>query len=325
MNKKPKLLTQVRNAIRAKHYSYLTEKSYIQWIRRYIFFHDIRHPKDMGANEVGAFLSHLAVDRKVAPKTQNQALCALVFLYKHVLKKELGDVTNLMWAKKHVYLPVVLSQCEIIEVFGHIMGLPLLMCQLMYGAGLRKMECHRLRLKDIDFDRHQIIIRQGKGFKDRHVPLPNMTVQAIRTQIEVVKNLHQQDRELNLAGVELPYAIERKYPNAGTELGWQWLFPSLRLSQDPRTKITRRHHIHPTVVAKHLRKAVLESKIMKKVTCHTLRHSFATHLLEKNSDIRTVQELLGHNDVRTTQVYTHVMKRNATGAKSPLDSLNYDV
>jgi integron integrase len=324
MERKPKLLEQVRHSIRAKHYSYLTEKSYVHWIKKFIYFNNVKHPKDMGAEEVGRFLSYLAVKKSVAPKTQNQALCALVYLYKHVIQIELGEITNLMWAKKHVHLPVVLSKSEVFLILDNMVGLPLLMAQLMYGTGIRKMECHRLRIKDIDFERNQITIRQGKGFKDRQVPLPNLAVSAINAQIKIVENLWEQDRKLNVAGTELPYALERKYPNAGTELAWQWLFPSLKLSHDPRTRIERRHHVHPSVVAKHLRRAVTKAKLMKKVTCHTLRHSFATHLLEANSDLRTVQELLGHTDIRTTQIYTHVIKRNGSGTLSPLDILDKD-
>lgn len=321
MEKKPKLLDQIRFAIRAKHYSYQTEKVYVRWAKKYIYFHKLKHPKDMSATQVGEFLSDLAVRYKVSPSTQNQALCAIIFMYKHVLKSELGEITNLMWAKKHIYLPVVLSQQEVLSIFHHLHGLPLLMIQIMYGAGLRKMECHRLRVKDIDFDRQQIIVRQGKGFKDRYVPLPQITAVSLEAQIEIVKNLFVQDRKLNVNGVELPYAMSRKNPNAGKSLGWQWIFPSLRLSKDPRSKIKRRHHVHPTVVTKHLKKAVDKSLIHKKISCHTFRHSFATHLLESNSDLRTVQELLGHNDVRTTQIYTHVLKRNSNGSLSPLDQL----
>jgi len=321
VTKKPKLLDQVRLSLRAKHYSYQTEKVYVHWVRRYIYFHKLEHPKNMTAKDIGDFLSNLAVQHKVSPSTQNQALCALIYLYKHVLQIELGEITNLMWAKKNIYLPVVLSQNEILKIFEQMSGLPLLMVQLMYGAGLRKMECHRLRVKDIDFERQQIIVRQGKGFKDRYVPLPQVASGPLNAQLEIVKNLHAQDSNLNVNGVELPYAISKKAPKAGTSLSWQWIFPSLKLSNDPRTGIIRRHHVHPTVVSKHLKAAVCRAGIHKKVSCHTFRHSFATHLLEANSDLRTVQELLGHNDVRTTQIYTHVLKRNNNGSLSPLDQL----
>ncbi|MEE4245857.1 MAG: integron integrase [Kangiellaceae bacterium] len=318
---KPKLLEQVRRAIRAKHYSYQTEKSYLGWIRKYIHFHNLQHPKDMGKNEIGAFLTHLAANLHVSPSTQNQALCAILFLYRHVLDIEIGEITNLMWAKPTQYLPVVLSQQEVKKLLSVMSGAPLLMCQLMYGAGLRKMEVHQLRVKDLDFDRKQIIVRQGKGGKDRHVPLPISCEQSLRGQIGITEELAARDRALNLPGVQLPNAIERKYPNAGLDLAWQWIFPSLNISEDPRSGIKRRHHVHPTVVAKHLRKAVTLSRVGKRVTCHTFRHTFATHLLEANSDLRTVQELLGHKDVSTTQIYTHVLKRNSTGAESPLDRM----
>jgi integron integrase len=319
---KPKLMQLLRNAIRAKHYALSTEKTYCTWVRSYIFYHGLKHPKDLDEDDIGSFLSYLAVEKKVSPKTQNQALCAILFLYRHVLMRELNDTINYRWAKPSQYLPVVLSKSELDDILSEMSGCPLLMAQLMYGAGLRKMEVHRLRIKDVDFHRHQIIIRQGKGNKDRYVPLPKATIPALKEQLAISESLFKQDRLLNVEGVEMPFALIRKYPNANKELNWHWVFPSLKLSVDPRTKIKRRHHIHPSVVAKHLNKACKEARIMKKVTCHTLRHSFATHLLESNSDIRTVQELLGHSDVRTTQVYTHVMDRSRSGVLSPLDSIN---
>ncbi|WP_144394844.1 integron integrase [Pleionea sediminis] len=323
MTKKPKLLDQVRFTLRAKHYSYLTEKTYVHWIRRYIYFHNVKHPKEMGESEIGQFLTHLAVNKKVSPATQNQALCSLLFLYRHILKIDIDKITNLKWAKPTQYLPVVLSKNEVSNLFSCMYGVPLLMAQIMYGAGLRKMEVHQLRVKDIDFDRHQIIVRQGKGGKDRHVPLPKSCRETLTEQISLTKNLCQQDRALNIPGVQLPYAIEKKYPNAGKELSWQWVFPSLKISKDPQSNIRRRHHIHPSVVAKHLKAAAKHCGLGKKISCHTLRHSFATHLLETNSDLRTIQELLGHKDVSTTQIYTHVMQRNETGTSSPLDTLQY--
>ena len=318
---KPKLIWQVRSAIRAKHYSYQTEKSYVQWIKKFIHFHKLRHPKEMREAEVGAFLNYLAVQCKVAPSTQNQALCALIFLYKHVLKNELGTVAGLLWAKPKLYLPVVLSTQEVQAIINALTGTPKLMIQIMYGAGLRKMECHNLRVKDIDLQRHQIIVRQGKGGKDRYVPLPKQCVEPLQAQIELSRQLYQQDKQLNVAGVYLPFALDNKFPNAGREFAWQWIFPSLRLSKDPRTAVVRRHHLHPSVVTKHLKTAVFQAGVYKKVTCHTFRHSFATHLLENRADIRTVQELLGHNDLTTTQIYTHVMGKNKLAIESPLDHL----
>ncbi len=322
MSNKPKLLELVRRALRVKHYSYQTEKTYIQWIKKYIYYHNLKHPKDMGKHEIGEFLTHLANERHVSPATQNQALCSLLFLYRHVLDIEIGQITNLLWAKPTQYLPVVLSKQEVIDLLSYLRGTPLLMCQLMYGAGLRKMEVHQLRVKDIDLDRDQIIVRQGKGGKDRHVPLPEICKAPLKVQIDLSLQLCEQDRALNIAGVHLPHAINSKYPNAGTDIAWQWIFPSLRISEDPRTGIRRRHHVHPSVVAKSLRQAVQLSRLNKKVTCHTFRHSFATHLLENGYDIRTIQELLGHKDVSTTQIYTHVIKRNSSGILSPLDTIN---
>ena len=275
----------------------------------------------MGVAEIGDFLSFLAVSKRVSPATQNQALCAIIFLYKHVLKTPLTEEINMKWAKRQEHVPVVLSSEEILILLDGFSGLPKLMASLCYGTGVRKMECHRLRVKDIDFDRKEITIRQGKGNKDRRVPLPKSCVKELKVQLAFVKELHRKDRIENLPGVELPYAINRKYPNAGTSLAWQWIFPSLRVSLDPRTLIRRRHHVHPSVLTKHLKKALDRSGILKHVTVHVLRHSFATHLLESGADLRTVQELLGHSDVKTTQIYTHVLNRNASGSLSPLDRL----
>ncbi|WMS88163.1 integron integrase [Pleionea litopenaei] len=319
---KPKFMWLVRTKIRSLHYSYQTEKTYAQWIKRFIHFYNLKHPNDMGAEEVTNFLSHLAVARKVSPATQNQALCALVFLYKKVLNTPLGENTiDAVRAKYHKNLPVVLSVSEVRNVLSKMHGLPKLMAQIIYGTGLRKSEVHRLRVKDIDFDRNQISVRRGKGNKDRPLPLPETCKDDLNAQIEFVKQLHLKDRRENIDGVELPYAFERKSPNVGKSLAWQWLFPSLRISTDPRTLIIRRHHVHPSVFAKHVKKAVEETEINKKVTAHVFRHSFATHLLESGADIRTVQELLGHTDVRTTQIYTHVLNRNPSGTLSPLDKL----
>ncbi|MBV1910516.1 MAG: integron integrase, partial [Kangiellaceae bacterium] len=267
------------------------------------------------------FLSHLAVKWNVSPSTQNQALCALVFLYKHVIKNPLDDNICGVRAKRQRNIPVVLTQDEVLDILNSMYGLPKLMAALCYGGGLRKMECHRLRVKDVDLQRMEITVRKGKGNKARRVPVPMSCKDPLEAQLSFVKSLHEKDQIDNLAGVELPYATNRKYPKAGTSFIWQWIFPSLKISICPRTLIQRRHHVHPSVLSKHLRSAVEKSMVNKHVTLHVLRHSFATHLLETGADIRTVQELLGHSDVKTTQIYTHVLNRNASGSLSPLDKL----
>jgi len=321
-SKSPRFISLVRSKIRVMQYSYQTEKTYVYWIKHFIHFHNLQHPKDLGASEVTDFLTYLAVHKKVAPATQNQALCALVYMYKHVLESPLGENSiDAVRAKYHKNLPVVLSVEEIKKLFTHIYGLPKLMAQVIYGTGLRKSEVHRLRVKDIDFDRNQITVKRGKGNKDRPLPLPKACKEELRQQLEFVKQLYFKDQRENISGVELPYALERKEPNAGKLLAWQWIFPSLRLSTDPRSLNIRRHHVHPTVFSKHVKKAVEKAEINKKITAHVFRHSFATHLLESGADIRTVQELLGHTDVRTTQIYTHVLNRNPSGTLSPLDKL----
>ncbi|MBV1911317.1 MAG: integron integrase [Kangiellaceae bacterium] len=320
--KGPKLMWRVRSKIRTLHYSFQTEKTYVHWIKRFIHYYHLKHPETMAEKEISAFLTHLAVDRKVSPSTQNQALYALLFLYKQVLEIDLPDkAINAVRAKPITNLPVVLSTSEVKVLHSSMSGLPKLMAQVIYGTGLRKSEVHRLRVKDIDFDRNQITVKRGKGGKDRPLPLPQTCKNELKSQIDFVNQLYLKDRKENIHGVELPYAIGIKYPNAGKSLAWQWVFPSLRISTAPRTKIQRRHHVHPTVFSKHLKKAVVEAGIQKHVTSHVFRHSFATHLLESGADIRTVQELLGHTDVRTTQIYTHVLNRNPTGTLSPLDKL----
>jgi len=313
------LFTRVRDLIRLKHYSIRTEKSYLSWIMRYIFFHNKRDPKEMANPEIEAFLSHLAVDLKVSGATQNQAFNAILFLYKEVLKKELDNSIDAIRAKKPKRLPTVMTKDETMKVIGAIPADHQLMVKLIYGSGLRLMECLRLRVKDIDFENNQILVRDAKGMKDRVTVLPGTLKPSLREHLERVKLVHQNDVARGYGRVYLPYALERKYPNASLEWGWQYLFPAKGLSKDPRTGEVRRHHIHENSLQKAVKTAVRLVGITKPVNVHTFRHSFATHLLEANYDIRTVQELLGHNDVSTTMIYTHVLNKPGVSIKSPLD------
>ena len=319
-SKQPKLLERVRITIRTKHYSYSTEKTYIHWIRKYILFHDKRHPNDMGEPEISQFISHLAVSKRVAASTQNQALCAILFLYKQVLKVDIGEM-DITWAKKGKRLPVVFSPNEVRKIMSQLSGTKWIMVNLLYGAGLRLKECLRLRVKDIDFDYGEITIRSSKGNKDRVTILPEILKEPLRKQIEKVRRLHEKDLKAGFGKVSLPFALERKYRNANSELGWQYVFPSRTLSVDPRNGLKQRYHVHSTVLQKVVREAKKKASITKHASCHTFRHSFATHLLRDGQDIRTVQELLGHNNVNTTMVYTHVLKKGGFGVTSPSDKL----
>ena len=314
-----KLLDQIRDAIRLKHYSYNTEKTYVHWTKRYILFHNKRHPAEMGVVEIEAFLTYLAKEGNVSSSTQNQALNALLFLYRNVLQIDLPVKLHALRTKRSEHLPTVLSKDEVMRVISGMQGLQQLMAQLLYGCGLRLMECLRLRVKDIDFEQYQIIVREGKGDKDRATMLPASLVEALRNQIAFVRNLHDQDTKSGYGSVELPYALARKYSNADKELGWQYIFPSNRLSTDPRSGIMRRHHLDPSGLQRAVRAAAKLARIEKPVSPHTFRHCFATHLLEAGYDIRTVQELLGHKDVKTTMIYTHVLNRGPKAVKSPLD------
>ena len=316
----PRLLDRVRERIRYKHYSLRTEESYVQWIRRFIMFHDKRHPSEMGAPEVEAFLTSLAVEGNVAASTQNQARSALLFLYKEVLGSALPWLDNVEQAKKPRRLPVVLTEDEVRSVLALLDGVAWLAAALLYGAGLRLMECMRLRVQDIDFKRREILVRDGKGFKDRVTMLPAKTAALLQKHLEVVRAMHQQDLAEGFGEVYLPYALERKYPNAGKSWGWQYVFPAAKRSRDPRSEKTRRHHLDGQAIQRAVKQAVVRAGIVKPATPHTLRHSFATHLLQNGQDIRTVQELLGHEDVQTTMIYTHVLNRGGRGVTSPLDS-----
>ena len=318
-NSKPKLLGQLRDAIRTKHYSMKTEEAYVHWTKRFILFHNKRHPKEMGENEINQFITHLAVKDKVSASTQNQALCAIVFLYKQVFKIDIGDLGNVVWAKKPNRVPVVFTRSEAQAVLSQLTGMNWLMGMLLYGAGLRLTECLQLRVKDIDFEYQQITVHNAKGAKDRVTPLPERIIEQLKQHLKYVKELHEKDLKDGYTSVYLPYALERKYPNVGKELGWKFLFPATQISTDPRTGIKRRHHIYETVLQKAVKQAVRKAGITKHASCHTFRHSFATHLLESGYDIRTVQELLGHKDVKTTMIYTHVLSKGGLGVKSPAD------
>ena len=317
----PRLLDRVRQAIRVRHYSRRTEKAYVAWTRRYILFHGKRHPSEMGAAEITQYLSSLAVQGHVAGSAQNQALSALLFLYRAVLGQELPWLDEVVRAKRTGRLPVVLTRDEVRTVIRGLRGTHRLMAILLYGAGLRLLECAQLRVKDLDFGRKQITVRAGKGEKDRATPLPAIVAADLAAHLEVVKRQHDMDLRHGAGWVELPWALARKYPNAGREWPWQWVFPATRLYVDRETGQRRRHHLHESVLQRAVRDAVRRAEIPKRATCHTLRHSFATHLLEDGRDIRTVQELLGHRDVSTTQIYTHVLNQGPAGVRSPADGI----
>ncbi|QBB72026.1 integron integrase [Pseudolysobacter antarcticus] len=317
----PKLLDQLRARIRALHYSIRTEDAYADWARRFILFHEKRHPRDMGVAEVEAFLTHLAVERKVSASTQNQAKAALLFLYKKVLQIELPWLSEVVAAKVSRRLPVVLTQREVRELLLQLNGVTWLVASLLYGAGMRVLEGLRLRIKDIEFERREIIIREGKGSKDRITVLPENLILPLREQIEHARALHQKDLADGMGSVWLPDALAMKYKNAAKSWGWQYVFPSAVRSIDPRSAAQRRHHVHEQSIQKAVSLAAKRAAIDKPCTPHVLRHSFATHMLQSGYDIRTVQELLGHQDVSTTQIYTHVMNKGGRGVLSPLDSL----
>lgn len=319
MVSQPKLLDQVRAVIRSKHYSRRTEESYVDWIRRYIRFHGLRHPRDMSAAEIASFLTHLAVDLEVAASTQNQARSALLFLYREVLGIDLEAPEDVIAAKMPRRLPVVLTRVEVHAVLGQLFGVHRLMAQLLYGSGLRLMECVRLRVKDLDFARRELTVRDGKGMRDRVTMLPDRLLDPLRDHLVPVRRTHEEDLGRGYGAVYLPFALERKFPNANREWGWQYVFPAERLSSDPRGGETRRHHRDERGLQMAVKQAVRAAGVAKPASCHTFRHSFATHLLEDGYDIRTVQELLGHTSVKTTMIYSHVLNRGGRGVRSPLD------
>ncbi|MBN2200421.1 integron integrase [bacterium] len=316
----PLWMDEMRAVLRAMHYSLRTETAYLGWAAGFVRYHENRHPSDMGEQQINEFLKHLAVHRNVSSSTQNQALCAIVFLYKHVLKKNIGEL-ELIWAEKPRKLPVVFSPAEIKAVMSRLNGTAWMTAMLLYGSGLRLMECLRLRVKDIDFDYRQITVHDGKGFKDRVTMLPEKLVAPLKDHLAKVKNLHEKDLLGGTGSVYIPYALERKYPQASKGFAWQYVFPARQISVDPRSGIRRRHHLDAAVVQKAFKQAVRGAGILKHAGPHSLRHSFATHLLMRGSDIRTVQELLGHENVATTQIYTHVLNRGGLGVKSPADDL----
>lgn len=315
----PRLLERVRDAIRVRHYSIRTEQAYTGWIRRFILFHGKRHPAEMGKFEVEAFLTHLAVSGNVAAPTQNQALSAVLFLYKEVLGQELGWMENVVRAKKPAKLPVVFTREEVRSIMARLDGVRWIMAMLLHGSGLRLLECLRLRVKDIDFDRRCLTVREGKGGKDRVTVLPDAVIEPLQRQIERVREVHARDLAAGFGAVYLPHALDRKYPAANRTIAWQYVFPASARALDPRSGIERRHHLDESVLQRAVKNAIRAAGIEKPGSCHSLRHSFATHLLEDGYDIRTIQELLGHSDVSTTMIYTHVMNRGGRGVRSPAD------
>jgi integron integrase len=314
-----KILDQVRDAIRLKHYSYKTEETYVQWIRRYILFHNKQHPKDMAVPEIEAFLTHLATVENVAASTQNQAFSALLFLYRHVLQVPLDDRIDALRARRSRYLPTVLTPEEARDIIRQMTGVYRLLALLLYGSGLRLREVLQLRIKDIDFAQHQLIIRNAKGGESRVAILPDRAINPLKYHLEQVKKLHQADLDQGYGATQLPFALAKKYKNASRDWVWQFVFPSSTRCQDPRTGAIVRYHLHESGLQKAVKQAVRQTQIPKRVSCHTFRHSFATHLLQNGYDIRTVQELLGHKDVKTTMIYTHVLNRGGRAVISPLD------
>lgn len=319
--KKSPFLEKIRHLMRVQHYAIRTEQAYIDWIRRFILYHGKRHPDEMGETEVSEFLTYLAVNRGVSPATQGQALNALVFLYRKILNRPLNQIEGIVRSKKKTKIPVVLSQSEVASLLAGLEGVHWLAGCLLYGSGLRLMECIRLRVKDIDFDRLSVTVFCGKGGKDRVVTLAKELVVPLRRQLEYARMTHERDIVEGFGRVYLPYALERKYPSAATSWGWQYIFPATRRSVDPRSGVIRRHHMDESSFQKAVKIAVKKAGINRPASCHTLRHSFATHLLERGADIRTVQEQLGHNDVKTTEIYTHVIGRGGSAVISPLETI----
>ncbi len=316
---KPRLIDQTRNVLRLFHYSIRTEETYIQWIKRFIYFHNKRHPKDMGEKEVRSFLTYLAVSKHVSASTQNQALSAILFLYRRVLDLKLDWIDDVVRAKRPKRLPVVLSRDEVRRILSSMSGTNALVAKLLYGTGMRLMEGLRLRVQDIDFSQNQIVVRSGKGNKDRLTTLPETLIAELKHQLKKTRDMHTNDLAEGYGRVYLPFALDRKYPGAGIEFGWQYCFPSSRRSTNPRTGVIARHHLYENNIGRAIKAAARKVGVDKRVSSHTLRHSFATHLLDSGYDIRTVQELLGHKDVSTTMIYTHVLNKGGRGVKSPLD------
>lgn len=316
---RPKLVDQVRAALRVRHRSPRTEEAYVHWIKRYIRFHGTRHPSQLGAAEISQFLKHLAVERHVSASTQTQALSALLFLYRHVLDTPIDWIDNLERARRPVRLPVVLTRMEVRRIFEQLDGAPRLIAALLYGSGMRLMEACTLRVKDVDLERRELTIRDGKGRKDRRSVIADQTLALLRVQLAYVHTLHTRDIAAGAGYVALPNALAAKYPNAAREWAWQWLFPATRTYLDATSGQRRRHHLHETVVQRAVAAATRGAQLTKRASCHSFRHSFATHLLERGYDIRTIQELLGHRDVKTTEIYTHVLNRGPRGILSPLD------
>ncbi len=321
MSEKKKLLDVVRDKIRFKHYSYATEKGYVSWIKRYIIFHDKKHPIEMGKIEIEAFLTHLAVDKKVSPSTQNQAFSAILFLYREVLGIDMRDENiQALRAQERKHIPVVLTREEIKSVLENLCNIYEVIVSLMYGCGLRMSEVLNLRIKDIDFGFDKVYIFDSKSLKDRTIPLPMTLKKRLEIQVSMVENIHQKDLKDGFGTVYLPYALEKKFSHAKSDIKWQFLFPMNNVSTDPRTKIQRRHHVHPATLGRNIKQASIKAKLHKRVTSHTFRHSYATHLLQSGIDLRTIQELLGHRSVETTMIYTHVVaEMNKAKIISPLD------